>query len=140
MISSSMFAGKSCASGSPKSVGWLGPLPRDWFGQAGCPMQVTPTPSRTNRPEPRMNISDKELPEPVTRAIKVTLPTPTLLFQYMSIHSHIHLIHPSIAFAIIASQRFASRHEAVVISFDMSGNRSRFEGRPAEGSRPPRVK
>ena len=78
-----------------------------------------------------------ELTERVTRAIEVTLPNPTLLFQCMSIHSSIH---PSIAYAIIASQCFASRHEAVVVSFDMSGDRPRFEGRPARGSRPPCIK
>ena len=55
------------------------------------------------------------------------------------IHPYIHLIHPSIAYAIIASQHFASRHKAVVISFDMSGNRLGFEGWPAKGSRPPRI-
>ena len=83
-------------------------------------------------PRPHTDIS-------ITRAIEVTLPTPTLLFQCMRIHSSI-LIHPSIAYAIIASQRFMSRHEAVVVSFDMSGDRPRFEGRPAKGSRPPRIK
>ena len=65
--------------------------------------------------------------DPVTRAIEVTLPTPTLLFQCMSIYSSI-LIHPSIAYAIIASQHFASRHEAVVVSFNMSGDQPGFEG------------
>ena len=84
-----------------------------------------------------------ELPEPVTPAIKVTLLTLILFFRCMSIHSSILMhafIHPSIAYAIIASQRFASRHEAVVVSFDMSGDRPRFEGRPTKGSRLPRVK
>ena len=60
-------------------------------------------------------------------------------FIHSSIHPYIHPIHPSIAYAIAASQCFVSRHEAVVISFDMSGDRPRFEGRPMEGSRPPRV-
>ena len=112
-------------------------------------------------PRPCTDISGKELPEPITRAIEVTLPTPisTLpmhdhsfihshacihtfihTFIHSSIHPFIHPIHPSIAYAIAASQRFASRHEAVVVSFDMSGDRLRFEGRPMESSRPPRVK
>ena len=41
---------------------------------------------------------------------------------------------------ITASQRFVSRHKTAVASFDMSRNRPRFKGRPAKGSRPPRVK
>ena len=41
---------------------------------------------------------------------------------------------------ITASQRFVSRHEMAVASFNMSRNRPRFEGRPAKGSRPPCVK
>ena len=59
------------------------------------------------------------------------------------IHTFIHTfhpIHPSIAYAIIVSQLFASCHEAEVVSFDMSGDRPGFEGRPVKGSRPPRVK
>ena len=80
-----------------------------------------------------------ELTKHVTRAIEVTLPTTTLLSQCMSIHSSI-LIHPSIAYAIVASQCFVSRQEEVVVSFDMSGDHLRFKGWPAEGSRPPRVK
>ena len=78
-------------------------------------MQLTPD----VEPEPRMDISDKELLEPVTRAIEVTLSTPTISLYN---HSYTYLIHPSIAYAIATSQRFASRHEAVVITFDMSGN------------------
>ena len=70
-------------------------------------------------PEHRMNISGKQLPEPITRAIEVTLPTPAISLYN---HSYTYLIHPSIAYVIAASQRFASRHEVVVASFDMSGN------------------
>ena len=40
-------------------------------------------------PRFHLDISNKELPEPVTQAIEVTLSIPTLLFQYMSIHSSI---------------------------------------------------
>ena len=60
------------------------------------------------------NISDGELSEPVTRAIEVTLPTPTLPFQCISIHSSI-LIHPSIAYVIAASQCVASRNGSRLI-------------------------
>ena len=61
------------------------------------------TNSVTNdRPGPCMDISSKELPEPVTPAIEVTLPTPVLLFQCMSIHSSI-LIHAFIHLVIYSS-------------------------------------
>ena len=88
-------------------------------------------------PEPRTDISSKELLEPVTRVIEVTLPTPTISLYN---HSYTYLIHPSIAYAIAASQCFTSHHEMVVVSFDMNGDRSRFEGQPVKGSRPPHVK
>ena len=39
----------------------------------------------------------------------------------------------------IASQRFVSRHETTVASFDMGGSRPRFEGWPVKGLRPPRA-
>ena len=78
-------------------------------------MQVTPDVG----PKPRTDTSGKELAEPVTHAIEVTLPTPTISLYN---HSYTYLIHPSIAYAIAASQRFASCHEAVVVAFDMSGN------------------
>ena len=61
-------------------------------------------------------------------------------FIHSFIHSYIHPIHPSITYAIAASQCFASRHEVVVVPFDMSSDRLRLEGRPAKGLRPPRVK
>ena len=67
---------------------------------------------------------------------KVTLLTPA----FVSIKSYINPIHPNVAYAIAASQRFVSRHEAVVASFDMSSNLLRFEGQPAKGLRPPCVK
>ena len=106
----------------------------------------------------RSNISNRSSSNPVTRVIKVTLPTPTISLYDHSficchsyIHTHIHtFIHArihsfipciqSIAYAVDASQRFMLRHEAVVASFDMSDDRPGFEGRPAKGSRPPRVK
>ena len=54
-------------------------------------------------------------------------------------HSYIHPIHPNIAYAIAASQCFASRHEAVVVSFDMSAlvdflhaNRDIFAWKPSD--------
>ena len=37
--------------GRPKSIGRLGPLPRDGYGAAACPMRVMPTPSRTTDPD-----------------------------------------------------------------------------------------
>ena len=40
----------------------------------------------------------------------------------------------------IASQRFVSRHETTVASFDMGGSRPRFKGRPMKGSRLPHAK
>ena len=75
-------------------------------------------------PKPRMDISGKEVPEPITHAIEVTLSTLIFFLNYdhLYIHPFNHLVHPSIAHAITASQRFASRHEVVVVSFDMSGN------------------
>ena len=81
-------------------------------------MQVTPNIG----PEPRTDISGKELLEPITHAIEVTLPTPAISLYN---HSYTYLIHPSIAYAIAASQRFASRHE--------TGSRLiRYERRPTE--------
>ena len=83
------------------------------------------------------DISDKSSPN---LSLEPSLYQPPLyFFQCMSIHSSI-LIHPSIAYAIIASQCFASRHEAVVVSFDMSGDRPGFESHPTKDSRPPCVK
>ena len=84
-------------------------------------------PVTNDGPRFHLNVPVSKLTEHVTQAIEVTLPTPTLLFQCMIIHSSIP-IHPSIIYAIIASQRFVSRHEEVVISFDMSGDRPRFKG------------
>ena len=66
--------------------------------------------------EPRTNMSGKELP--VAHTTKVTLPTPA----FISIKSYINPIHPNVAYAIAASQRFVSRHEAAPASFDMCCN------------------
>ena len=40
----------------------------------------------------------------------------------------------------IAPQRFVSRHDTAVTSFDIGGSRPRFQGWPTKGSRPPCVK
>ena len=63
---------------------------------------------------------------------KVTLPTPA----FISIKLYIQTLHMQ----NITSQRFVSRHEMVVASFNMGGSRPRFKGQPAKGSRLPRVK
>ena len=101
-------------------------------------MQFTPDVG----PEPRLDISGKEVPEPITRAIEVTLSTLIFFLNYDHLYIHLfnHLVHPSIAHAIAASKCFASRHEVVVVSFNMNGDRPRLEGWPTKGSRPPRVK
>ena len=55
---------------------------------------------------------------------------------FISIKLYIQTLHMQ----NIASQRFMSRHETTVASFDMGSSRPRFEGRPTKGSRPPRAK
>ena len=84
----------------------------------------------------RSDIFDWSSSNPITRVIKVTLPTP--LFLYIIIHS----FHTSEAshMQLNASQRSVLRHEAAVASFNMSNDPPGFEGRPMKGSRPPRVK
>ena len=64
-------------------------------------------------PEPCTGISGKSF-----RSLMTTKVT-SLTLALVSIISYIH---PNIAYAIAASQHFVSCHEAVVASFDMSGN------------------
>ena len=90
----------------------------------------------------RSDISDRSSSNPITRVIKVTLPTPTIsLYEHSFIHARIHSFHTFEAshMQLNASQRSVLRHEAAVASFNMSNDRSGFEGRPTKGSRPPRV-
>ena len=103
-------------------------------------MRAMPTPLRTTDPD-----STRTYPigAPRTRHLShrgnFTNPCFTFLVHkhsFSCMHSYIQII----AYAIIASKRFASRHEVVVVSFDMSGNRPRFEGQPAKGLRPPHIK
>ena len=104
------------------------------------------------------DIPDRSSSNPVTRVIKVTLPTPTIsLYNHSYIHTRIHSICPCLPddsgpespgdsgtkpshVQRNASQCSVLRHEAAVASFDMSNDRPGFEGRPTKGSRPPHVK
>ena len=105
----------------------------------------------------RSDISDRSSSNPITRVIKITLPTLTIslydhsfIYYHSYIHARIHtFVHPRIHSShtseashmqLNASQRFVLRHEAAVASFNMSNDRPGFEGRPMKGSRPPRVK
>ena len=105
----------------------------------------------------RSDISDRSSSKPVTQVIKVTLPNPTISLydhSFICYHSYIHTrIHTFIHVRIHsshtsgashmqlnASQRSVLRHEAAVASFNMSNDRSGFEGWPVKGSRPPHVK
>ena len=91
----------------------------------------------------RSDISNRSSSNPVTRVIKVTLPTTTIsLYNHSYIYTHIHSFHTSKAshMRLNASQRSVLRHEVAVASFNMSNDQPRFEGQPTKGSRPPRVK
>ena len=117
-----------------------------------CHKRAMQTPSRTTDPDPTRTYLVRS---PQTRHsshrsnftnphFSFPLHDHSFIHSHACIHTFIHLsinpyIHPSIAYAIATSQRFASRHEAVVVSFDMSDNRPRFEGQPTKGSRPPRI-
>ena len=54
---------------------------------------------------------------------------------FISIKLYIQILHMQ----NVASQRFMSRHETAITSFDMGGSRPRFKGWPTNGSRPPRA-
>ena len=86
--------------------------------KTGMLEQVTPAQSRTSGPNPARTYPVRA---PRTRHSghqgNITDPAISLYN-----HSYTYLIHPSIAYAIAASQRFASCHEAVVVSFDMNGD------------------
>ena len=91
----------------------------------------------------RSDISDWSSSNPITRVIKVTLPTPTIsLYNHSYIYTRIHSFHTSKAshMRLNASQRSVLRHKAAVASFNMSNDRPGFEGRPTKGSRLPYVK
>ena len=100
----------------------------------------------------RSDISDWSSSNPVTRVIKVTLPTLAIsLYNHSYIHTHIHSIRPcplddlgpelpegsgtkASHIQQNASQRSMLCHEAVVASFDMSNDQSGFQGWPTKGS------
>ena len=144
---------------SPKPIERLWPLPRDGYGKVGYLMHVKPAPSQTLGLDPTRtylvraprtrhsshqgNFTNPHFSFPVHDHSFIHSHAYIHTFIHTYIHSFIypfiHPIYPSIAYAIDASQRFVSRHEAAVISFDMSGERLRFEGWPAKGSRPPHV-
>ena len=68
----------------------------------------------------RSDISDRSSSNPITRVIKVTLPTPTIsLYEHSFIHACIHSFHTSEALymQLNASQRSVLCHEAAVASF-----------------------
>ena len=89
------------------------------------------------------DISDWSSSNPVTRVIKVTLPTPTIsLYNHSFIYTRIHSFHTSEAshMQLNASQHSMLHHEAAVASFNMSNDRLGFEGWPMKDSRPPCIK
>ena len=91
----------------------------------------------------RPDTSDRSSSDPITRVIKVTLPTPTIsLYEHSFIHARIHSFHTSEAshMQLNASQHSVLRQEAAIASFNMSNDRPGFEGQPMKGSRPPYVK
>jgi hypothetical protein len=111
-----------------------------------------------NKHGSRLGISDWSSSNPVTRVIKVTLPTPTISL-YIIIHTSIHAFIPythaprtilpelqegsgvkALRMQSNASQRFVLRHEVSVASFNMSNDRLGCKGQPTKGSRLPRVK
>ena len=70
-------------------------------------------------------ISNWRSSNPITRVIKVTLPTPTIsLYNHSFIYTRIHSFHTSEAshMQLNASQCSMLRHEAVVASFNMSND------------------
>ena len=86
-------------------------------------MQVTPDVG----PKPCTDISGKELPEPVTRSIKVTLPTPAISLYDHSFNHSSHTSKHRICDCCITMLRVASR----------SGSRHiRYERQPTEVRRP----
>jgi len=95
-------------------------------------MQVTPTSSQTSDPNPASTHLVRASNCPCHRG-NVT----PLSFQLSNtLKPYIQALHMQIS----ASQCFMSRHEAAAASFNMSGDRPRFEGWPAKGSRPPCIK
>ena len=103
------------------------------------------------------DISDRSSPNPVTRVIKVILPTPTIsLYNHSYILTCIHSIRPRPRTILLksprgsrtkashmrlnASQRSMLRHKVAVASFNMSNDRLGFESWPTKGSRLPHVK
>ena len=86
------------------------------------PMRVMPTPSRMTDMDPTRTYP---IGAPRTRHLshRCNFTNPRFTFP---IHKHsfscMHLYIQIIAYTIIVSKRFASRHEAVVVSFDMCGN------------------
>ena len=116
-------------------------------------------PVMNNEHRSRSDISDWSSSNPITRVIKVTLPTLTISlynhFIHLYMHSFISYTHAlqtilpkspggsgakALHMQSNASQRYVLRHEAAVASFNMSNDRPGFEGWPMKGSRPPRVK
>ena len=72
-----------------------------------------------------LDISDWSSSNPITRVIKVTLPTPTIsLYNHSFIYTRIHSFHTSEAshVQLNASQRSMLGHEAAVASFNMSSD------------------
>ena len=95
-------------------------------------MQVTPTPSQTSDPNP----ASTHLVRASHRSCHQGNVTPLSFQLSNTLKPYIQALHMQIS----ASQRFVSHHEVAAASFNMSGDRPRFEGCPAKGSRPPCVK
>ena len=130
----------------------------DWMARAAAERQVRSSGMlhvgyadsiMNDGPRFHLDISDKELPEPVTRAIEVTLPKPLFVLWCMIIHSSIlmhafiHSSHTSkhcICNCCITTLCFASRSGSRLIRYERRPIKVR---RPAhgrlKGSRPPRV-
>ena len=112
-------------------------------------MQVTPAPFRTMDPDPTRTYPVRA-PQTRHSSHQGNLQThfSFLVHDHSFIHSHAH-IHTfghtfirtfipyiqALHMQIVASQRFVSCHKAIVVSFDMSGDRPRFEGWPAVGGK-----
>ena len=89
-----------------------------------------------DRPGFHLDISDRELPEPVTQAIEVTLPKPLFVFWCMIIHSSIFMhafIHSSIHSSHTSKHCICNCCNTVLrVASQRSSRLIRYERRPTE--------